>query len=114
MSVEESIVRLEEQVAGFRMAFELYCKEADKLQEERAKRLQEQLTKAENTLEIRLEHMNEFRSQINQERATYVTNEKLDMRIKPLERMFWGLSAALGVVVFLLIPLLAIWVAWVK
>jgi len=106
MSDEAAIIRLEEKVVALTNSFSNYCNESEKLQVERAKRLQEQLQKTENTLNSRLEAMNEFRAQINQERLTYVTNEKLDLRLKPLERMFWGLSAVIALITVVILPLI--------
>lgn len=48
---------------------------------------------AAHSLELRLENMNEFRTQINKERVDYIKREIFEARIRPLERMFWGIAA---------------------
>ena len=59
---------------------------------ERIKALGDSAAKAEDILNIRLEGMNEFRDQINKERATYVSKVELDLRLKNIEnnRRYYG------------------------
>ena len=104
--VENSLARLEEQVKSLRLSFESYCVQHEKLQRERAEVLKDQLQKSEKTLNIRLEQMNDFRMQINLERATYVTKKELDLRIRPLEKVIWGLAAILALLAAIGIPVI--------
>jgi hypothetical protein len=110
MSTEEAIIRLEGKIVALKDTFTSYCLQAEKMQIERAQALKDQLEKNEKTLNLRLETMNDFRAQINSERVTYVTNEKLDLRIKPLERMFWGLTTVVSLLSLFGIPLLIIFI----
>ena len=48
--------------------------------------------KAEQAMTIRLEHMNEFRDQINKERAEYVRREVLDKELKLIDTRFKSLE----------------------
>jgi len=105
MSVETSIARLEEKVEALKEAIEY----SGKVQADSYNVLKDQLEKADTTLVHRLSSMNSFREQINIERNSYVTNEKLDLRLKPWERMFWGLSAIVALISVVILPLLIIW-----
>ena len=50
--------------------------------EERIEGLREAIKKAEKLLEVRLQAMNEFRTQLSEERGQYVERKELDIRIK--------------------------------
>ena len=54
------------------------------LMDEREKSATAALDLAQRTLNIRLEHMNEFREQVLSERAQFVSGEKIEAMIVPL------------------------------
>ena len=71
------------------------------------------LKKAEDSVLIRLEHMNDFRAQINKERAEYVVKDKceiiennMDKRLKALEQAHAFSAGKMWMIMFIfaLIP----------
>ncbi len=66
-----------------------------KLLDERHEFTQTALEKAETSMVKRLETMNEFRSQIQEERSTYITKEILDLTVKERNQRLDAISVRL-------------------
>lgn len=47
---------------------------------------EEAISRARQVVEARLEHLNELRSEVLQDRASYVTRDMFDLRLAPLEQ----------------------------
>jgi len=105
-SVEERIARLEMQVKGLEKSFEHYTLQANGIERERIGSLKEaaftakleldaRLKNASEELGMRLEHMNEFRHQIEQERGEYVTRKEIDLILDPIKKFIYHRSGSL-------------------
>jgi predicted nucleotide-binding protein (sugar kinase/HSP70/actin superfamily) len=64
--------------------FDLKIKDLEKVFNERIYAIKSATDKAETVLNLRLETMNEFRNQLNSERAQYVTRNTLDILLEGL------------------------------
>ena len=72
---------------------------------------------AERTLTDKLGHMNEFRSQIEAERSSYVTKDELTLRLAPLlaaGQRFGGVYAAVAGIVAFALTVIGLLIAWAR
>jgi hypothetical protein len=89
----EKIAKLEERLDSFIKWTKDAIKYERDFQEERYTAVQIALKLARSELDKRLESMNEFRRMIEGERATYVTEKELELRIIALEKDIKPLEA---------------------
>ncbi len=71
-----------EQVKQALVSLQMLLVERDGRMDDRFQSFKEAIAKADTAMTIRLEQMNQFRSQINQERANYITREFIDEQAK--------------------------------
>ncbi len=71
-----------EQVKQALVSLQLLLTEKDGRMDDRFESFREAIGKADAAMTVRLQGMNEFRAQINQERANYITREFIDEQAK--------------------------------
>jgi len=100
-----------EQVRQALTSLQMLLVERDGRMDDRFGAFKEAISKADTSLTIRLEQMNQFRSQITQERGTYVTREFIDEQAKAGNDRLSRLEAWQGKVIGGLMVVAAIGVA---
>lgn len=94
--LQDHITHQVEQVRQALASLNLLMSERDMRMDDRFKAAQEAIQKAESSLAVRLEQMNEFRAQINQERGRYITRDFMDEQGKQTEQRLGALEGSIS------------------